>query len=259
MPTRRIDRRRALRWCGGGLAALMAIPYATGSRAGWLDEGLKSLKGLAGDGEGGLSDDRITKGLKQALEVASKTVIRRVGQPGGYLEDQAIHIPLPGYLDRAREGLRLAGAGGLLDDLETRLNRAAETAAPHARSLFVEAIGAMTVDDARRILEGPDDAATRYFQRTMTPDLKETFRPIVDRELEAAGAIQLLDQVGSQLDSIPFAAGLDRNAKGLLVDHGLDGALDGLFHYLAREEAAIRNDPAKRTTELLKEVFGGGS
>jgi len=32
--------------------------------------------------------------------------------------------------------------------------------------------------------------------------------------------------------------------------------MNGIFHYLAQEEAAIRQNPAKRTTELLKTVFG---
>jgi len=32
--------------------------------------------------------------------------------------------------------------------------------------------------------------------------------------------------------------------------------MDGIFCYLAREEAAIRTDPVARSTDLLKQVFG---
>jgi hypothetical protein len=35
------------------------------------------------------------------------------------------------------------------------------------------------------------------------------------------------------------------------------GALGGLFYYVAREEQAIRRDPVKRTSDILRKVFGG--
>jgi hypothetical protein len=90
----------------------------------------------------------------------------------------------------------------------------------------------------------------------MGPDLRDTFRPIVRDQLAQAGAIGALREVSDSLAGVPFTDSLGQAAATRLIDHGLDGALDGLFHYLAREEAAIRNDPAARTTEILKEVFG---
>lgn len=244
--------------CVLGLALLAAAPDVARAQDDLIQKGVEGLGSLL-DGGGGaeaLSEAQIGRGLKEALRVASEQVVARVGQPGGYLEDQAIHIPLPGYLDTARSVLETVGAAGLLEDLEVRLNRAAETAAPHAERIFLDAIGAMTVADARDILNGPDDAATQYFRRTMTPELKSTFRPIIDRELNAVGAIETFDAVVQQYEAVPFASALGQDAKTRLVDHGLDGALDGIFHYMAEEEAAIRNDPAARTTDLLEQVFG---
>jgi hypothetical protein len=239
-----------------GLTGALAVWPVT-ARAGWLDTGKDMLKSLGGaDGGGSLSEAQIGKGLKAALEVASERVVTQVGQIGGYLDDPAIHIPLPGYLAQARNLLSTVGAADLLTDLETKLNRAAETAAPQAQEMFLDAIGQMTMQDAREILGGPDDAATQYFKRTMSPELRETFRPVVDAKLAETGAIQTLDETVAAYDKIPFAGRLAKNAQGRLVDHGLDGALSGLFHYMAKEEAAIRNDPAKRTTDLLKQVFG---
>jgi hypothetical protein len=239
------------------LAAGGALVSAGQARADWFERGAEALKGLTGDGgPGGLSEARIVDGLKQALEVASREVVARVGQPGGYLRDPQIHIPLPGYLQQVRPTLAMLGMGNLLDEVETRLNRGAEQAAPEAQRLFADAIQAMTIADARGILEGPNDAATQYFRRTMGPDLRETFRPIVESELERAGAIQAVQQIAGSLESVPFAKTLGAQATDRLVGHGLDGALEGLFHYLARQEAAIRTDPAARTTDVLKEVFG---
>jgi len=247
-----VTRRTVLSLAAGG--ALLSAGHA---RADWFERGTEALKGLTGDGgSGGLGEARIVDGLKQALEVASREVVDRVGQPGGYLKDPQIHIPLPGYLQKVRPSLSMLGMGNLLDEVETRLNRGAEQAAPEAQRLFVDAITEMTVEDARGILDGPNDAATQYFRRTMGPDLRETFRPIVESELERAGAVAAVQQVAGSLESVPFAESLGAQATDRLVGHGLDGALDGLFHYLARQEAAIRTDPAARTTELLKEVFG---
>lgn len=250
-----ISRRTALYASLGALAAFAVAPRPVRAQGGgWLERGLDSLQGLGGGT--GLSEAKIGRGLKEALRVASRAVVDQVGRPGGYLRDEAIHIPLPGFLGSVQSALRMAGASGLLDDLELRLNRGAEAAAPYAEEIFLDAIGEMSLADARSILDGPDDAATRYFQRTMTPDLKTTFRPIIDRELQAAGAVKVFDDITRRVDSLPFAPGLGTNAKGRLVEHGLDGALSGIFHYLAEEEAAIRNQPAKRTSDLLREVFG---
>ena len=252
---RPISRRTALCASIAALAVFAMAPCPGRAQGGgWLERGLESLQGFGGGN--GLSDAKIGRGLKAALRVASRTVVDQVGQPGGYLLDEAIRIPLPSFLGNVQSALRMAGASGLLDDLERRLNRGAEAAAPYAEDIFLDAIGEMTLGDARDILNGPDDAATRYFQRTMSPDLKTTFRPIIDRELQGAGAVRVFDDITRQVDSVPFAPALGANAKDRLIEHGLDGALSGIFHYLAQEEAAIRNNPAKRTTDLLREVFG---
>ena len=245
------DRRTVLLGAVGALS--LAAP---GARADWLSKGKDALDSMTGGGSGGLTGGEIAKGLKEALRVASTRVVDQVGQDGGYLQDPDIHIPLPGYLAQARSVLQTVGAAGLLTDLEKQLNRAAETAAPEAERIFIDSISAMTLDDAKRILNGPDDAATQYFRRTMTPDLRETFRPVVDQHLAETGAMRTLDRTLESYEQVPFAQGIKGNAQKRLVDHGLDGALSGIFHYMAKEEAAIRKDPAKRTTDLLKRVFG---
>ncbi len=40
-----------------------------------------------------------------------------------------------------------------------------------------------------------------------------------------------------------------------LSQHVLSKGIDGIFYYLAKEEKAIRDNPAKRTPDLLKKVF----
>jgi hypothetical protein len=143
------------------------------------------------------------------------------------------------------------GMSALVDDVELKLNRAAEAAVPKAKKLFGHAISEMSIEDAKKILDGPKDSATRYFQSKMSAPLARDMKPIVDSQLSQVGAIQAYDKMIGQYKSIPFVP----DAKANLTQHVLDKAIAGVFLYLGREEAAIRENPAKRTTELLKKVF----
>jgi hypothetical protein len=202
-------------------------------------------------GGAGLSAGEIGSGLKEALRIGAQRTVGRVGKADGYLKDPAIHVPLPGALERARSGLRLVGASGLLDDLEVRMNRAAEAAAPKALDIFADAIAKLSIQDAKALLQGPNDAATQHFKRTTSDPLAKAFRPIIDRSLADAGAVQALN-------SLKQAGGAAAGAAGGvdLTGFVLDKALEGLFHYLGQEEAAIRANPAARSTDLLRKVFG---
>lgn len=121
-----------------------------------------------------------------------------------------------------------------------------------AKPLFKDAISSMSFEDARKILTGPDDSATRYFQGRMSNPLAQKMRPIVMQELERTDAFGLYDRAVASSQAATFA----EDGKTKMVDHAVDGALKGLFHYIAEEEAAIRNNPAKRVTPLLQKVFG---
>jgi hypothetical protein len=175
-----------------------------------------------------------------------------VSAADGYNLDPDIHIPLPGALKDVQKVLKSVGMSSLAEDLELRLNRAAEAAAPEAQELFWDAISEMSFEDVQQIYNGPDDAATRYFQEKMTPPLTERMRPVVDRSLADVGAIQSYDNMMKQYETVPFVP----DAKADLSAYVVEKSMDGIFHYVAIEEAAIRNDPAARTTELLQKVFG---
>jgi hypothetical protein len=230
--------------------ALLGGTPAPPAAAGWLDR-LKESLGGSNDVAQALSSDDIAGGLKEALRVGTETVVVNLGQPDGFNLDEQIRIPLPNSLDKVKTVLAKVGADSMLTDLEVRLNRAAEIATPKARKLFVNAIQAMTLDDVMRIYNGPEDAATQYFQAKMAPDLMAAMTPVVDASLAEAGAVNAYDSVMEQYNSMPFVPKVDANLSEYVVDKGIDG----IFFYLAREEAAIRQDPAKRTTELLQRVF----
>lgn len=197
---------------------------------------------------GSLSNGDIGAGLKEALRLGTERVTGLLGRAEGYNRDPDIHIPLPQSLKTAQSALKMAGMSGIADELELKLNRAAEASIPKARQIFVAALERMSVDDARAILNGPKDAATQYFKRTMSPDLKSAMRPVVDSTVAESGAVKSYEAMAKGMPVLG-------DGRGMLTDHVLDYALAGLFTYLGREEAAIRSDPAKRSTELLRKVF----
>lgn len=210
------------------------------------------LKGLGkGGGGSALSNAEVAGGLKDALRVGSETVTGNLGAENGFFKDPAAHIPLPGYMKTAQKVMRFAGQGALLDDVELRINRAAENSMDAAKTEFGNAIREMTFDDARKILQGPDDSATRYFEGKMTKPLSARMRPIVKAELAKTDAFKAYDRAAAANS----AAGLAARGKTRLIDYSVRGALKGLFYYIAQEEAAIRNNPAKRVTPLLQKVF----
>jgi len=209
--------------------------------------------GASGGSGGALSNADITAGLREALKVGTERVVGTLGTADGYNADPAIHIPLPPNLQKVQGFLKKFGLSSLADDVELRLNRAAEAAAPKTKELIWKAISSMSLDDAQTIYKGPDDAATQYFKKVATGDLTATVKPVVDQSLADVGAISAYDNLMGQYKAMPFVP----DVKADLSQHATDLALKGLFHYLAQEEAAIRQNPAKRTTEILSKVFGG--
>jgi len=233
---------------------MSSISASTEAGENWWDKGTDILKTY---GESSPSADitleEIGSGLKEALRVGSEDVVARLGRLDGFNTDSAVHIPLPKQLDSVKSVLDKVGMSGLLEDLELKLNRAAETATPKAKNIFFQAISEMTFDDVKKIYEGPEDAATQYFQRKMTPSLAKEMQPIIDKSLAEVGAVQAYDKVMKEYKSFPFVP----DVKADLTDYVVDKGMDGIFYYMAKEEALIRQNPAKQTTDLLKRVFGG--
>jgi hypothetical protein len=232
------------------LMALLVLARPVSSDAGIGD----FLKGLGRTLEpGALSEDKIVRGLKEALEVGARNAVSRVSRTDGYLGNPDIRIPLPETLRKVEGVVRGAGYGGQVDAFHESMNRAAERAAPQAEALFWEAVRGMTIQDARDILEGPDDAATSYLREKTSSRLEDLFRPEVHDAMARVDVTRRYQELTGRISSLPFV--------GQFADLDLDGyvteqALDGLFYMLAQEERKIRQDPAARVTDLLQEVFG---
>lgn len=199
-----------------------------------------------------LSNQDIAAAFKQALTIGTGEVVGQLGVQNGFNLDPKVHIPLPNQLAKVQNVLGAAGLGFMLDDLETRLNRAAEIATPHAKELFINAISEMTFDDVITIYKGPQDSATNYFKSKMSAPLAAKMQPFINQAIAQAGVVQAYDGVMSKYQNIPFMP----DVKADLTSYVLDRGIEGIFFYLGEQEKQIRQDPVRQTTDLLKKVFG---
>ncbi|KZC37306.1 hypothetical protein RHOFW510R12_26495 [Rhodanobacter sp. FW510-R12] len=208
----------------------------------------------------------IAAGLKQALAKGTTNAINSLGRDGGFWNNSKVRIPLPGKLERAGELARQLGQGAKVDAFELSMNRAAEKAVPQVAEIFGDAIRRMTLDDARGILAGGDHAATDFFRRTAGDALTARIHPIVAKATDSVGVTQkyksfTAGSMGGELGGVLGALGGDNSNKGGspldLDDYVTAKTLDGLFTTIGEQEQSIRHNPAARTTDLLKKVFGG--
>lgn len=220
------------------------------ANAGLMDDLIKG----AGLGEkSGPGDSQIIAGLKEALSIGTGNAVTSTSKTNGYFGNQAIKILMPEKIRKVASVLGKVGYQEEVDDFVLSMNRAAEKAAPRAKAIFIESIRQMTIEDARKILDGGDTAATEYFKAKTSGKLYEAFQPIVSSSMNEVGTTRSYKEMMGTYTALPFTS-----AESLDLDRYVTNkALDGLFYLVGQEEIKIRKDPAARVTDLLKSVFGG--
>ena len=226
----------------------------------WLVAGCGSIDGASlsrawntlNNRDGAMNTETIVAGLKEALRVGTQNTVKQTSREGGYSDDPEIRITVPDKLQAMADALRKIGLGGQVDKFEARMNRAAETAAAEATPVFIDAVKSMSFADAKDILKGNDTAATDYFRDATRKELTGRYQPIVRKAMDSVGAVQAFEDLKSRYNDLPFTPDLNYQIEDYVVEQ----ALDGLFNVLASEEKKIRENPAARTTELLRRVFG---
>jgi hypothetical protein len=222
--------------------------------AGLLQAQFLSIPGFGGKAKTavGLNDATIGSGLKEALSVGSQKAVRLVAKPGGYFDNDAIKILVPQNLRTVEKVSRGLGQGARVDEFVASMNHAAESAAPEAETIFADAITEMTIDDARKLLNGGDTSITEYFKAKTSARLATAFRPHVEAAMSKNGVTQQYEALVGQVPWMPFG-----NSSSLDINtYVVNKALDGLFYMLGQQEKEIRTNPVARSTALLKQVFG---
>ncbi|MCP4264799.1 MAG: DUF4197 domain-containing protein [Candidatus Brocadiaceae bacterium] len=216
--------------------------------AGFLD----GLKKIFTKSQQTVSDENtIVSALKEAVSIGTDNAVKLVSVQDGYLGNEIIKINIPENFKMITNGLSKIGYQKQVDDFILSMNRAAEKAAPIAKSIFVDAIKEMSFDDAKKILNGADTAATEYFKTKTNKQLYDIFKPIVSTKVNEVGATRYYKDLTSKFALLPFM-----KTESLDLDHHVTNrALEGLFYMIGEEEKKIRTDPKARITDLLKKVF----
>jgi Protein of unknown function (DUF4197) len=199
-----------------------------------------------------LSDKDAVAGLKEALNKGTANAIASLGKENGFFSNDRVKIPLPDSIQKVEKTLRKLKMGKYADELVLTMNRAAETAVPEARTLLVDAVKEMSVQDAKGILTGGDTAATEYFRSKTSQKLSARFLPIVQKATAKVGVAQKYNQFSSKAARLGIMNESDTNLENYITQK----ALSGLYLMIADEEKAIRANPVKQASKLLKKVFG---
>jgi hypothetical protein len=199
-----------------------------------------------------LSNTEASGGLKAALIQGATKAVDQLSAADGFLGNPEVKIPLPDSMKKAEKAMRMLGMGKQADELVLKMNRAAEAAVPEAKVLLVNAVKKMSVDDAKAILTGGDDAATQYFKKTTSAPMAEKFLPIVKKATENVQLAQQYNRFAERGSKF----GIVGKDQANLEQYVTQKALDGVYLMMAKEEVAIRQDPVGQASNLLKKVFG---
>jgi len=203
-------------------------------------------------GAAGITEGDAASGIRAALERGASIAVDLLGRTGGFLDNEKVRIPLPGFLNDAGKLLKLTGQQRRVDELVTAMNRAAEAAVPQAKALLVSAVKSMSVDDGRRILTGGDQAATEFFATKTRDPLSVKFLPIVTKATEKVALADKYNAVAGKAAGIGLVSKKDSNIQQYVTGK----ALDGLYLVIGEQERKIRQDPVGTGSALLQKVFG---
>ncbi len=238
---------------------VLTLAISHSAPADWMDFAKDAVNTTTENGgseiaQSALSNSDVVSGLKEALANGVKSAINSLGKAGGFSNNSAVKIAIPDSLTTIATTARTLGQGQYVDSLESTMNQAAERAIPEAADILSDAIRKMSVTDAMGILNGSDDAATQYFRKVSEASLVERFKPIVAQATDSSGVTASYKSLTSQAS--PLLGGAIGNSTLDIDKYVTNKSLDGLFKYIAEEEKSIRSNPAARSTDLLKKVFG---
>ncbi|SFP92075.1 DUF4197 domain-containing protein [Hymenobacter arizonensis] len=201
-----------------------------------------------------LTEAQASAGVKEALNKGIIKAVQFASEPDGFNTNDDIHIPFPEDAILMKTTLsKFPGMNTLIATFETQLNRAAEAAAPKAKDIFLNALANISITDALSLVTSSStDAATQFLRRATEAQLIATFRPDISAAIDQVGAGAAYAKMTNQYNRIPLMTPVQTD----LTAYTTQKAVDGLFILLANEESKIRKNPAARTTDILKQVFG---
>ncbi len=219
-----------------------------------------------------LSTELITKAFKQALKIGVEKAVDILGKKGGFMDNPAVHIPLPPPFSQMESMIRAGGGGAMIDDFILSMNRAAAQAAPQTAAVFVDSVDEMSFNDAADILMMDGSPATDYFKKHTREDLKKLITPIIIKEMKTNKVYKYYDAIKEVADPGMKAFAKVSNFMDMaeklhikkhipqegvnIEEYVTNHTIDAIFLMIAQQEKMIRTNPAHQTTATLRKVFG---
>jgi hypothetical protein len=232
------------------LLILLAVNLAAASHSqSILDKAKKTLT----KSNSNVSEEEAGLGVKEALSNGIGSAVSFLNKPDAFFKNDLYKVLLPPDAKKMEKTLRDIGMGKMADDAIEAINRGAEDAVGFAAPIFVDAIKQMTVTDALKLVTGGKNSITNFFREKTSAKLKAAFMPVIDKSLEKTNATKYYGDAVSRYNKVPLVKKMNPD----LSDHVAEKTLFALFDRIGVEEANIRSNPAARTSDLLKKVFGG--
>lgn len=206
------------------------------------------------------TNDEVVKGLKEALVNGVSTGTGNLNKRGAFFSNAALKILLPPEVKNVESKIRNslvlnALIGGQLDKCIQAMNDGAENAMGKAMPIFKDAVMGMSFTDAMGILKGGNGAATNYLRNTTTSALHSAFKPTIQAALDEVEISKYWEPIVTTINKNKMLLGLTSDINPDLTQYVTERATYGLFTEIEKEENAIRENPVKRTTQILKKVF----
>jgi len=201
----------------------------------------------------GLTESDAGSAIKEALSKGVAAGIAKLNKKDGFFGSDIYKLLLPEDAVKIGNTLRAIGLGSQVDKAILQINRSAEKAVGYAAPIFVGAIKQMTLTDALNLVKGGNTSATDFFKSKTTDSLKTAFRPVIKKTLDSTSATRYYADIVNSYNKLPTTF---NKVNPDLQDYVTTMAVNALFDQIAKEELAIRANPAARTTDLLKKVFG---
>ncbi len=201
----------------------------------------------------GVTEAEAGQGIKDALGQGLTRAVSNLNKTDAFFGSDFYKILLPPEVQKVERTLRNIGLGKTVDKAVLQINRGAEDAVGYATPIFVNAIKQMTITDAINIIKGPKDGATNYFRQKTTEQLIAAFSPAVKNSLDKVEATKYYGDLVNGYNRLPTTR---NKINPDLTAYVVGKAVDALFDQIAKEELEIRENPLKRTTEIMKKVFG---
>jgi hypothetical protein len=232
------------------------VRYALGAAAILVLQNGRNAHALSLSDLAGVSQADAGQGVKTALTQGAEFAVALLGKQDGFWGNDKVRIPLPEWIGKTEKMLKMVGRGKDIDDLKLGVNRAAEQAVPQAKTLLVNAVNGMSVQDAKGIVTGGDNSVTNFFRDKTKAPLGEKFLPIVSGVTDRIGLAKQYNEFADRAQKTGLVQLKPEQAR--VENHVTSKALDGLYFMIGEQEKKIRRDPVGTGSEILRRVFGGG-